>query len=87
METASNVKKYQIVKESTEQTTEKATAKASHESTLPGSIVNSSHMSAKSIVKIATLSRVAEPEENYTVPPSFGIGKHSMSLPTISFGV
>lgn len=81
METASNVKKNKIVRESTEQTTGKAIVTASHESTLPGSIGNSSHMSAKSIVKITTMSRVAEPEEN------FGMGKHSMSLPTISFGV
>lgn len=84
METASNVKKDKIIKESTAQTMEKTTVVAGHECTLPGSIVNSSHMSAKSIVKIATLSRVTEPEENCT---SFGMGKHSMSLPTISFGV
>lgn len=87
MDTASNVKKDKIVRESTAQTREKVTVAASHEPTLPGSIVNSSHMSAKSIVKIATLSRVTEPEENYTVSPSFGMGKHSMSLPTTSFGV
>lgn len=86
METAANVKKDKIAKEFTEQTLEKGKVTAYHESTLPGSIVNSSHMSAKSIVKIAALSRVTEPERNYTMSPSYGMGKHSISLPTISFG-
>lgn len=84
MEKTSNVKKDKIVREPTEQAMEKPT---SHETTLPGSNVNSSHMSEKSIVKIATLSRAIEPEENYTVSPLFGTGKHSTSLPTISFGI
>lgn len=81
-EKASNVKKDKIIKESTERTTGIAMARtetvASHEIALPGSnAVNLSHMSAKSVVKIATLSRAtAPPEEN-----------HSASLPTISFGV
>lgn len=79
-----DVKKEKIVKVPTEQTTERVTEAIGHEITLPGSNVDSSHMSAKSIIKIATLSRAIEPEENYTVSNS---GKHSMSLPTISFGV
>lgn len=82
-EKALNVKKDKVIKDPVEQRSEIA----SHEITLPGSNVNSSNMSAKSVVKIATLSRAIAPEENHTVSPSFDTGKHSASLPTISFGV
>lgn len=93
MEKATNVKKDKIIRRTAEQTTTntttaRATETASHETTLPRSNVNLSHMSAKSMVKIATLSRATEPEENYTVSQlSFGTGgNQSTSLPTISFG-
>lgn len=88
MEKASNVKKHKVIKVPAERTMERATEiAASHENILPGSYVNSSHMSAKSVVKIATLSHATVPEENHRVPPSFGMGKHSPSLSTISFGI
>lgn len=87
MDKASNVKKNKVTKESTEQSIESATETTSHETNLPGSNLNVSHMSAKSVVKIATLSRASALEENQTVPTTLETGKNSAPLPTFSFGV
>lgn len=84
IEKESNVKKDKVIKESMGAATETT----SHEINLPGSNINPSHMSAKSVVKIATLSRATPHEGNHTVSPSYSTaGKQTAAhLPTISFG-
>lgn len=59
-----------------------ATTETTNDSMLPGS--NTTRASAKSIVKISTVSHVT-PEENH-VAATFGTTKYSTSLPTTTFG-
>lgn len=87
MQTASNVNKSKATKEPTEKIAAAATKTTTHESKWPGSHDNMSHMSAKSVVKIATLSHATSLEENHAVLTTFRMGKHSAKFPKIVFGV
>lgn len=85
MEKTSNVKKDKNAKESADQRQESTVSEtASHEHSLPGS--NLTVSTAKSVVKIAAISRATPLEENHTMSNPFGTTKNAPSLATISFG-
>lgn len=86
LEKASNVKKDKVTTEPGDQRTETIAGTPRHETNFRSN-VNVSHMSAKSVIKIATLSRATALEENQSAPNILGTSKTSTALPTISFGI